>query len=631
VSADGSADGSAARSRHRVGRVPRAVALGLVLLGLGAAAVVLLETRSNASLEADVRTRTVAASAAPVVAAQLRGAVEEASTGTGSATSRRRISFERAEARGIPVATAVRARDTARPLLQETGVVVVATYDGGAAPETVAERRRTVSGLVVVPLELRSTLAGLRPAGGGIGVSGPQRVVAQVPRARPPDSPSYRTELSPTLAPDWSVTVWVPSPRVPAPAWGMAAALVLAGLGAALALVRRERRAAAVEDELARMREQSATLTGLVGLAQHSLDLAVVLPAVTAQLASTLGLRGVALTSTTARGERPLYTAGEQPGEPVTPGLPTSVASGQTASLVLSRGGRAVARLQVVAGRPLDSHDMVTLTGAAEILASALANAETFAQQRELLHRLRSLDELKTVFLATASHELRTPVGVITGFAQLLSHGIDDLEPAQVRDFAGRIDTNARQLASLVENLLDFSRLERGVDHDDEQALLDLGQTVSRVLDRQSDLALEHVLTRHTTTGLLVRGREHAVERVVTNLVGNAAKYSPSGTTIRVRVQSREGRAELVVDDEGPGVPVAEREQVFSRFFRGGGDEVVKTRGAGLGLAIVREFATSMGGQVSVGSAPTGGARFVVSYPLADQEQPTEGGSDVAS
>ena len=116
----------------------------------------------------------------------------------------------------------------------------------------------------------------------------------------------------------------------------------------------------------------------------------------------------------------------------------------------------------------------------------------------------------------------------------------------------------------------------------------------------------------------------------MTNLVGNAAKYSPEGTRIVVRTRARQDRAELVVDDEGPGVPLAEREQIFSRFFRGRGDAVVNTRGAGLGLAIVSEFAASMGGQVKVAASDMGGARFVVSYPLAESTA-SEGAAHVAS
>jgi signal transduction histidine kinase len=244
---------------------------------------------------------------------------------------------------------------------------------------------------------------------------------------------------------------------------------------------------------------------------------------------------------------------------------------------------------------------------------------------------MRSVDELKTVFLATASHELRTPVSAISGFARLLADRVEILAPAQVRTFAERVDGNAQQLAALVENLLDFSRLERGLGVGGEHEVLDLSDVVARILDQQPDLAAAHVVTRHLAPGLLVNGTEHAVERVLTNLVGNAGKYSPSGTTIRVRVQQQAGRAQLLVDDEGAGVPDTDREQIFSRFFRGRGDAVVNTRGAGLGLAIVREFAASMDGEVSVASAPSGGARFAVSYPLAEQVPSYEGEPHVAS
>ncbi len=154
-------------------------------------------------------------------------------------------------------------------------------------------------------------------------------------------------------------------------------------------------------------------------------------------------------------------------------------------------------------------------------------------------------------------------------------------------------------------------------------------------IEDRSDLAPDHRVVHDVAQGLRVLGSAQAVERVVSNLVGNAEKYSPAGTTILVSVRESHGLVDLVVDDEGPGVPAAEREQIFSRFFRGGGDAVVSTRGVGLGLAIVREFAASMGGEVSVASSDSGGARFVVSYPQVDpvsipvQGASVEGAADV--
>ncbi len=613
----------------RLGWVPRAVAAALVLLGVLAALGVLLTARSIAALESESETRAAAAEALPAVAATLRTTLEDTASGAG--TTGQRIAFDEAESRGIDPNTAVRARDTGRPLLHQSGVVLVATYDSPTPPADVAGRRAAISGLYVVPLHLEGTIDRLRPDEGGILVSGPDRVVADIPGSVPEGATAYSASLSPVLVRDWTVTLWQESPGIPLGAWAIATAVLLLGLGAAALVLRREESATRTAEEVRGLRIQSTTVASLASVAQRSLDLADVLPALTTEVSDALGLRGLVLTEPTAVGERPFFSTGEAFELAESRRVPATVAAGERVAILLAQGGRTVARLHVLTGRPLDTHEVTTLLAVSEILSSALANAEAFAQQREVLQRLRALDELKTVFLATASHELRTPVGVITGFARLLSSKIDRLTPDQIRTYADRVDTNAQQLATLVENLLDFSRLERGVGLDSEQGVLDLGEIVGRILDQQPDLAADHVVTRQTRTGLLVRGTEQAVERVLTNLVGNAGKYSPIGTTIRVQVRERDGRAEMLVDDEGAGVPAADREQIFSRFFRGRGDAVVNTRGAGLGLAIVSEFAATMGGVVSVTAAPSGGARFVVSYPFADPEQSSEGESDVAS
>ena len=380
-----------------------------------------------------------------------------------------------------------------------------------------------------------------------------------------------------------------------------------------------------------RLQEASATTAELATVAQYSLDVADLLPALTTELAAALGLQGLSLGAPTADGERLFFSWGVAPAPvPASSALPARVLAGETLCLVLGRGGRTVARLRLLAGRDLDAHDLSALGAVTEVLTSALANAEAFAQQRDLLERMRSVDELKTVFLATASHELRTPVSAIAGYAQLLATSWDSLSSEEAQRYAAQVDNNAQRLGALVEDLLDFSRLERGAGVVGAESVLDLGEVVTRILDEQRDLAPDHQVLHQSVDGLGVAGSLQAIERVVSNLVGNAAKYSPAGTVIRVFVREKRGRAELAVDDEGPGVPAAEREQIFTRFFRGRGDSVVATRGAGLGLAIVSEFAATMGGQVSVTSAPSGGARFVVSYPLAGSpETSVEGASDV--
>ncbi|MCU1594480.1 MAG: multi-sensor signal transduction histidine kinase, partial [Frankiales bacterium] len=264
--------------------------------------------------------------------------------------------------------------------------------------------------------------------------------------------------------------------------------------------------------------------------------------------------------------------------------------------------------------------DLLALATASELVGSTLANADAFTRQQLLVERMRSVDELKTIFLATASHELRTPVTAIVGFSGLLLSQWDSLPAEKGKVFLERVLANAKGLETLIEQLLDFSRLERGL-HPAGDELLDLGERIAAILEEQTDLTGRHHLRCELAPGCLVRGSASAVERIVTNLVGNAAKYSPEGTTITVTLQTQDEWATLLVDDEGGGVAEADRERVFSRFFRGSGDTVSTTRGAGIGLAIVSEYAASMNATASVRSAPSGGARFVVSFPRVLQEQ----------
>jgi signal transduction histidine kinase len=621
--------------RVRTSRAAQVVATVAVALGVLAAVLTVTGSQHTAELESEVRTREAAANAVPAVAASLRTTLTD--IGTRGGTSRQLVAFDDAESAGIPVDVAVQARDTGKAVLDQRGLVVAPRYSTDAPPGSVAERRRAVTGLYAVPIRLGPTLQRLRPSGGGVAVQGPSRTVAQVGGSAPDGSSSYSVPLSTALAPGWSVQVWTPGTAVPTSAWGVAALCLLVASVGALLIVRRGRAAALADRELARLRRRTEVLADLAAVSQRSLDLADVLPATTTALSDALGLRGLTLTTPTPEGERAFFRHGEAPRPAVGSVLPPHVAAGESASLLLARGSRTVARLNVLAGRDLDAEDLSTLEAAGEILSSSLTNAEAFAQQREVLQRLRAVDELKTVFLATASHELRTPVGVISGFAELLKTYVDDLDPERIRGYATRIDATAQQLATLVDNLLDFSRMERGMHGTEGHVDLDLGSTVRRILDDHQDLSAHHAIVPSTARGLVVHGTTHAVERVLTNLVGNAAKYSPAGTTIRVVVREEDGRAVLHVDDEGAGVAPADRDQVFSRFYRGKGDAVTGTRGAGLGLAIVHEFAASMGGTASVSESPSGGARFTVRFPLVEGADPSlvltpaasEGASDV--
>ena len=426
---------------------------------------------------------------------------------------------------------------------------------------------------------------------------------AQDEAAAPPDDVvSFRLPLDETVAPGWRVEALVPtSPASPA-AWLIAAVIMFGGVAVAWVIVRGIRRAEADRAESRRRRRSEAWAAELASVSQSSLDLAEVLPASFAVLEEALDLDGASLVSADARSTFVWRDApgDDEPGGPLVAPVP----AGSCVDVPLARGGRSLGALRVRPRRELDERDLRTLSGAAETLSSAVANADAYAHQRALITRMRSLDDLKTVFVATASHELRTPIAAIIGYSNMLTENWDDLDAETGLLYATRVENNAQRLAALVENLLDFSRLEQGVAQSAAKEMLDLGAEVQGLIEAQPDLTPDHELLVGVQPGLQVFGSRLAIERVVTNLVGNAAKYSPAGTTIRVRVEGGGSVARLIVDDEGPGVPEHEREQIFSRFFRGKGDAVTRTQGAGLGLSIVTEFAASMDGEVAILAAP---------------------------
>jgi signal transduction histidine kinase len=620
---------AAARTRRASARVTAILALALVL-SVVVGTLLVADQRHRARLEADAAVRAAAASAVASVAAEIRTQLTQATQAGADSVVRPVAEVER-----LPhlLPLAVRARDTGLPVLAdlaEPPSIVVPVYAVGANPQpadpgTTAARRAAIAGFRLVPLTLGPVLARLAPEDGGVDVRGPDRTVATTASGTPPASTrSFSVSLALPDATGWVVAAWVPVPGMAAAAWGWLLGMLVLFGGLAAVGVTAARRWSAAEERRDRVDRQRSLVSGLAPLVQASLDLGEVAPAVSSHLVHTLSLAGISLSAPSVdTGERPLFTWGTPPDARVLPHreTPDRLEAGSTFAVSLTRGGRILGVLRVVAGDPLVRADLDALATATELLGSALAHVEMFARQQQVVDRLRSIDELKTVFLATASHELRTPTTAIVGFSALLLDEWDDLDLVQGRMFLERVVSNARELESLIEQLLDFARLERGVRPTDDE-LLDLGAGIEGILAARPELAAQHRLESDLAPGCMIRGSAAAMERIVTNLVGNAGKYSPPGTRILVTVRRDAGRITLIVDDEGPGVPAEDREHVFSRFYRGHGTPVTSTRGAGIGLAIVAEYAACMAGTATVADAPGGGARFVVTFPAAESLDP---------
>jgi len=230
--------------------------------------------------------------------------------------------------------------------------------------------------------------------------------------------------------------------------------------------------------------------------------------------------------------------------------------------------------------------------------------------EREEAAELRAIDELKTTFLRAVSHDLRTPLAAILGLSVTLETQ-DDLGSDEARDFARRISMNARKLDRIVSDLLDLDRISRGI-LEPNLGETDLGELVRRVLDESELLA-----DRETETAIepvTIEADAAKIERIVENLLSNAVRHTPPESRVWVRVGPEAGGALLIVEDDGPGVPVEHRESIFQPFGQGAGAPE-HAPGVGIGLAVVARFAELHGGRAWVQEREGGGASFSVFLP----------------
>jgi signal transduction histidine kinase len=230
--------------------------------------------------------------------------------------------------------------------------------------------------------------------------------------------------------------------------------------------------------------------------------------------------------------------------------------------------------------------------------------------EREEAAELRAIDELKTTFLQAVSHDLRTPLAAILGLAVTLESQ-EDLRSDEARDLASRISLNARKLDRIVSDLLDLDRISRGILEPNLRPT-DLAELVRRVVT-ESDLLADHP-TELELEPVTIEVDGAKIERIFENLLSNAARHTPSGSKIWIRVGPEGGGALLVVEDDGPGVPPEHREDIFQPFGQGAGAPE-HSPGVGIGLAVVSRFAELHGGRAWVEEREGGGASFKVFLP----------------
>jgi PAS domain S-box-containing protein len=235
---------------------------------------------------------------------------------------------------------------------------------------------------------------------------------------------------------------------------------------------------------------------------------------------------------------------------------------------------------------------------------------EAYEREREAAERLRSVDVMKNAFLSAISHELRTPLSAVLGFATTLQQSDMEIEEDDRKIMLDRLVANAHKLHQLLADLLDLDRTARGI-LEPQRSTLDVAELVLRVTE-EAELGGHPVSVEADPVLAEVDGPK--VERIVENLVTNAAKYTPEGTPIRVIVRKQDDGVMIAVEDEGPGVPEGMKESVFEPFQRGP-DAPRRAAGTGIGLSLVARFAELHGGRAWVEDRPGGGSSFRVFLP----------------
>jgi signal transduction histidine kinase len=265
---------------------------------------------------------------------------------------------------------------------------------------------------------------------------------------------------------------------------------------------------------------------------------------------------------------------------------------------------------------PLRTEDVEAFELLAAQAGPALQNARRFDRERHTVERMAEVDRMKSDFLATVSHEVRTPVTIIEGLGLTMQRDWDRLDEDTRREFMDRLASNARALHGIIETLLDFSRLDAGrLTLNPER--IDLGELAATVAGRMAELLADHVVTVTTEPGLDVDADPDLIDRVVENLLLNAVKHTPAGTQIDLRVMADDDEVVLMVADRGPGIPEHEVGHLGERFFRGGETNTRGTGGLGLGLALVVETLELHGTRLEVESRVGRGASFRFRLPLA--------------
>jgi len=252
------------------------------------------------------------------------------------------------------------------------------------------------------------------------------------------------------------------------------------------------------------------------------------------------------------------------------------------------------------------------MSGLLRELRGLRGQREAFLKQTAETEALRAVDQMKSDFLAAMSHDFRSPLTVVRGAVELLLGERPGALTVGQRELAESAERNVLRLEEFTEDLLEMARLEQGAVALEPEDL-DVRTLLTEIVADHQILAKQRrqwFALDAPADVMKVSADRGRLRQALSNLVGNAIKYAPTGTPINVRAERQNGLFRIAVSDHGPGIPAEERGHMFEKFFRGRG--VGSTPGAGLGLSIARSLVVLHGGTLDYEDTPGGGSTFVV-------------------
>ncbi len=366
-------------------------------------------------------------------------------------------------------------------------------------------------------------------------------------------------------------------------------------LGVALAVSRFVNAATSRAAEAARARSEARTLASLAATMGEEDPL----PTLLTHLRSVFGLDAAALVDTSASGWRVETAAGEPiPERREDADLVEDLSAGTALALV---------------GPRLAAEDQGVLKAFAAQLAAVLERSRLRVEAGRA-HALAEANALRSALLQAVSHDLRTPLAAIKASASSLDQDDVHWSPEQTSEFVRTINDETDRLTTLVGNLLDMSRIHAGALQPTLRPTA-LEEVVPAALDSlRPRAAIVDSDVAETLTA--VRADAPLLERALANVIDNAVRYSPPGRRVRVEAGHVAGRIDVRVIDRGPGIPLAQRHQVFQPFQRLGDNPA--HAGVGLGLAVAHGFLSAMGATIELDDTPGGGTTVLISIAIAE-------------